>query len=167
MASSGFTCHTAPSLRLFVSNSLTVYHRSLLSELPARDVTSLGCSGFPPFFRGVRSPTTTTAPSLRALVPSGTLIRLSLYRWGPVLLRYWLPFYSPFLFPFRRGSTFAQGPIPRSSFPTWNSECSLPELQSDGFPEDLVTLSHTFHSWLLSSDQSSGTVCGFPPFPQM
>jgi hypothetical protein len=49
-------------------------------------------------------PTTTTAPSLCALVPSGTLLRfgqflqrcfLSLsftqYRWGPLPLHYWIP----------------------------------------------------------------------------
>jgi hypothetical protein len=65
-------CHNAPSLRLFVPNSLTVYHRSLLSEVPARDVIFLGCSGFYFFSYGVHSPTNITAPSLRGLVPSDT-----------------------------------------------------------------------------------------------
>jgi hypothetical protein len=42
------TCHTAPSLRLFVPNSLTMYHRFLLSEVPVHDVTFLDC-GFSSF----------------------------------------------------------------------------------------------------------------------
>jgi hypothetical protein len=37
---SGLTYHTAPSLRLFIPNSLTVYHRSFPSEGCARNVTS-------------------------------------------------------------------------------------------------------------------------------
>jgi hypothetical protein len=41
---SELNCHTDPTLRLFVPRSLKVYHRSLLSEVPARDVTFLGCS---------------------------------------------------------------------------------------------------------------------------
>jgi hypothetical protein len=44
----GFNCHTAPSLRVFVPNILTVYYRSLLSQVSARDITFLGCSVFFP-----------------------------------------------------------------------------------------------------------------------
>jgi hypothetical protein len=39
---SEFNCNTALILRLFVPNSLTAYHHSLLSEVPVRDVTFLG-----------------------------------------------------------------------------------------------------------------------------
>jgi hypothetical protein len=44
------SCQTAPSFRLFVPNSLTVYRRFLLLEVSARDVTFLGCSFFPPWW---------------------------------------------------------------------------------------------------------------------
>jgi hypothetical protein len=40
----GFNCHTIPTLRLFIPNSLTVYHHSLLSEV----------SSFWLFFFGLR-----------------------------------------------------------------------------------------------------------------
>jgi hypothetical protein len=35
-----------------------------------------------------------------------------------------------------------------------------------GFPEDLVIVSHTFQSWLVSSSQYSDILGRFPPFPQ-
>jgi hypothetical protein len=67
--SNGSTRYIAPSLRLFVSNGLQAY-RHFFSE---------GCawSHLPPcssFFHGVYSPTAPAAPSLRPLVPSGSLI---------------------------------------------------------------------------------------------
>jgi hypothetical protein len=69
--------HSTPSLRLFVPNSLRVHHFSFLLRFLIVTSLSLIVSGFFSFFLlyDVHSPTTTTAPSLRALVPSGTLIR--------------------------------------------------------------------------------------------
>jgi hypothetical protein len=65
--------HISPSLRLFVPNSLTVYHRSFFSEGSARDIFLwLG------IFCLSAVPTNTAAPSLSAIVPSATLIRSSL-----------------------------------------------------------------------------------------
>jgi hypothetical protein len=106
------------------------------SVFPLVPVLFPGCSD--------HSLTTTTAPSFRALIPSSTLIRFSLSLslvLGPVLLHYWLPLYVLFLFPFWRESTPPQGPIPDSSQPTGNPYCSLQDLQHDGLPEDLVTVS--------------------------
>jgi hypothetical protein len=60
--------HTAPSLRLFVPNSLTVSrHSFLLRALLATFVAGV-------LFRGDHSPTATSAPSLDQLVPSDPLI---------------------------------------------------------------------------------------------
>jgi hypothetical protein len=63
------SCHIAPSLRLFVSNSPTEYHLSFFPKVSALDVflwlVSFCCGGY--------SPTATT--SLSALVPSGSLLR--------------------------------------------------------------------------------------------
>jgi hypothetical protein len=55
-------CHTAPSLRLFVPNSLTVNHRSFSSEGYACNVLFFSSSGD-------YSPIATTAPSLRTARP--------------------------------------------------------------------------------------------------
>jgi hypothetical protein len=64
------SCHIAPFLRLSVRTSLSMYHRSFFSEVSARYIFLwLG------FSCGDYSPTAPTAPSLRALVPSGSLIR--------------------------------------------------------------------------------------------
>jgi hypothetical protein len=61
--------HIASSLRLFVPNSLMVYHRSFSPEGSARDIFLwLG------IFSLCTVPTTTTAPSLCALVLSSILI---------------------------------------------------------------------------------------------
>jgi hypothetical protein len=111
------SCHIVPSLMLFVQNSLPVYHRSFFSEVSARDVflwlDFFNCGDF--------SPTAPTAPSLRALVPSGSLIRfpsIQVYHhhpkfffsngggnhpeW-PVLPYFQLLLHARSLFPFRRG----------------------------------------------------------------
>jgi hypothetical protein len=60
--------HTAPSLRLFISNSLTVSHHSFLP----RAVLATFVAGV--LFHSDHSPTATSAPSLDQLVPSGSLI---------------------------------------------------------------------------------------------
>jgi hypothetical protein len=59
------TRHTAPSLRLFVPNSLTMHRRSLSSEGCVVTSLSCRCSGF----RVVHFPTATSAPSLRPARP--------------------------------------------------------------------------------------------------
>jgi hypothetical protein len=61
-------CYIAPSLRLFVPNSLTVYHRSFFPEGSAPDVFLW----FGLLFCGDYIPTAPTAPFLRVLVPSGS-----------------------------------------------------------------------------------------------
>jgi hypothetical protein len=62
--------HIAPSLRLFVWNSLLVYHCSFFSKVSVLVICLwLGLS------RGDYSPTTTTTPSLRAHVLSDSLLR--------------------------------------------------------------------------------------------
>jgi hypothetical protein len=43
------------------------------------------------------------------------------------------------------------------------SDCLLHELQSASLPEDLITITHTFQPWLLSSVPPSDTLGGFPP----
>jgi hypothetical protein len=70
LLSSGSLHHIAPSLRLFVPNSLQAYRHFFFSE---------GCawSHNPPHgsvFRGVCSPTGPTTPSLSPLIPSGSFI---------------------------------------------------------------------------------------------
>lgn len=61
--------HISSSLRLFDPHSLLVYYRSFFSEVSARDVFLwLG------FSCGDYSPTDTIAPSLRAFIPSGSLV---------------------------------------------------------------------------------------------
>jgi hypothetical protein len=69
LPSNGYICNTAPFLRLLVLNSLQTYPFSFL-KIPARGVflwVVLSC--------GDHSPTATTAPSLSALVPSGSLLK--------------------------------------------------------------------------------------------
>jgi hypothetical protein len=68
--SNGLFHHIVLPLRLIVPNSLSVYHCSFFSEVSARD-------GFLWFglSRIDHSPTTTTTPSLRPLVPSNSLKR--------------------------------------------------------------------------------------------
>jgi hypothetical protein len=68
LPSNGSTCHIAPSLRLFIPNSLSLCHHSFLSEVSACDVSpSCKLLGF---FCGDFSPTAPAAPSLRPLAPS-------------------------------------------------------------------------------------------------
>jgi hypothetical protein len=43
----------------------------------------------------------------------------------------------------------------------------LHELQSASLPEDLITVTHTFQPWLLSSVPSFDTLGGFPPCSQV
>jgi hypothetical protein len=63
-------CHIVPSLRLFIANTLTVYHRSFFFwGLCSWHL--LVAQGFSFLFT---LSTTTIAPSLCALIPSGTLI---------------------------------------------------------------------------------------------
>jgi hypothetical protein len=65
----GRLCHTAPFLRLFIPNSITVSHNSFLpSAVLATFVVVV-------LFRGDHSLTATSAPSLDQLVPNGSLIR--------------------------------------------------------------------------------------------
>jgi hypothetical protein len=143
-------CHpryTAPSLRLFVPNSLTLHFFRGLCLQQLWPVSSfflwLG------FFRDDHSITTTSAPSSRPDRPERLADKLSfspiycnhpkhsslifhstqsssvfchsvslfLCLWGPVLLHYQLPFYLQFLFTFRRGSTPPQVPLHDSSYP--------------------------------------------------
>jgi hypothetical protein len=119
-----FNCHTAPSLRLFVPNSPTVCHRSLLSEVPACDVAVLGCSGFS-FFpprcslsnKCHRSLLTYDGPERQPISFRPFLQRFFVFfsqTVGSVPLRYGFPLYPPFLFPFRKGSTPLQYPIHHS-----------------------------------------------------
>jgi hypothetical protein len=75
LPSNGSTCYSAPSLRLFVPNSLRAYHHYFFSEGCACD----DCyrSRLPSPLLGSHddcSPTVPTAPSFRPLVPSGSLI---------------------------------------------------------------------------------------------
>jgi hypothetical protein len=75
MPSKGSTCHNAPSLRLFVPNSIQAY-RHFFSEGCACDVCDwprLLSPWHDP--HGNYSPTAPAAHSLRQLVPSGSLIR--------------------------------------------------------------------------------------------
>jgi hypothetical protein len=79
LPSNGFTCHIAPSLRVFVPNSLTAYHLSFLPRsVLATSVIGLTFLPVARFFSssfsscGVYS----SPATLTALVPSGTLISL-------------------------------------------------------------------------------------------
>jgi hypothetical protein len=64
----GRLCHTAPSLRLFIQDSLTVSCHSFLSRAVLATFVAdvLFCCD--------HSPTATSAPSLDQVVPSGSLI---------------------------------------------------------------------------------------------
>jgi hypothetical protein len=64
------TRHTAPSLRLFVLNSLTVRHLLLLLRVVLCDVLL----PVDQFLSSDHSPTATTTSSLRALIPSSPLL---------------------------------------------------------------------------------------------
>jgi hypothetical protein len=87
------TCYTAPSLRLFILNSLLAYCHFFFSEGCACDVCDWLQLPSPWFnSHGDYSPTALIAPSLRLLVPSGSLIRyepVQMYHhqpWSRVLL---------------------------------------------------------------------------------
>jgi hypothetical protein len=76
LPSNGYTCHGAPSLRLFVPNSLQVCSHFFSSKgcaCNACDRSHLPSRGSA--FRDVHSPTAPAAPSLRQLVPSSFLMR--------------------------------------------------------------------------------------------
>jgi hypothetical protein len=74
-------CYTAPSLRLFVPNSLTVPHRPFLPR--AELATSLSCGSAPS--AAIILHTTTSAPSLEQLVPSGWLISFQSVRFISII----------------------------------------------------------------------------------
>jgi hypothetical protein len=87
-------CYIAPSSRLFVPNSLTVYHRSFLPRAELATFV-IGLNFLPvarvlSFFCRVSPFTTTTAPSLGALVPNGTLIGNSLFSPGFIIGLYFV-----------------------------------------------------------------------------
>jgi hypothetical protein len=105
LPSNGSTCHIAPSLRLFEA-----YHHFFISEVCAYDVCDTPRLPSPWLcFHGDYSATATSTPSLRPLVPSGSLIRyepVQMYQyhlcsfpfgWGPSPPRclYTLIFRSP------------------------------------------------------------------------
>jgi hypothetical protein len=75
LLSKGSTCHTAPSLRLFILNSLQAYRHFFFSKSCTCDVCDR--SRLPSSWLGSHGDYSTApaAPSLRPLIPSGSLIR--------------------------------------------------------------------------------------------
>jgi hypothetical protein len=89
LPSNGYTRHIAPSLRIFIPNSLQAYRHFFFSEGCACDVCVIGLTFLPVarMFAVFTLPTAPAAPSLRPLVPSGSLLRyhsVQVYHHHPV-----------------------------------------------------------------------------------
>jgi hypothetical protein len=150
----------APSIMLFVPNSLWVHHRSFSSEVTARWVLSFGyssCSNYSPNITSASSlmgarPECFTAKVLGDPVVSQSSNIFSHFHsvslGTPVLLRYRLLIWF-MLFRFGGGSTSPQGPILDCPQPNSRSDHSLGDLQSCSFRDIHVKISRAFHLYVL------------------
>jgi hypothetical protein len=131
LPSNGSVCDVAPSLRLFIPNSLRAYCHFFFSKGCACDVCDRSC--LPSLWltsHGDYSPVAPAVPSLRPLLPSGSLVRC-----GPGQM-YHHQLQSVVLLlmsilSFWRETTPPRCPFTHFPYPDANSKYLLHDLQSD------------------------------------